>query len=168
VYKSQGEVSANQRLNLDTLLEMILLQAEMMELQANPDKPARGVVLESRLDRGKGPVISVLVQEGTIKPGDFIVAGLYSGRVRALLDDRGQMLKEAGPSMPVEILGLGGVPAAGDDFNVVKSEKQARELTSNRQLKAREKEISKTSKISLEDLFEQMEEGVVENLNIIF
>ena len=161
------EVSAKQRLNLDTLLEMVLLQAEMMEITANPDKIASGVVLESRLDRGKGPVATVLVQEGTVKPGDFIVAGLYSGRVRALLNDMGRQIESAGPSTPVAILGLSGVPAAGDDFNVVKSEKQAKELTSNRQHKAREREISKTSKISLEDLFEQMEEGEVEQLNVI-
>ncbi|RLB69740.1 MAG: translation initiation factor IF-2 [Deltaproteobacteria bacterium] len=161
------EVSAKQQTNLDTLLEMVLLQAEMMELNANPDKPAQGVVLESRLDRGKGPVATVLVQDGTVKQGDFIVAGLYSGRVRALLDDLGQQIQSAGPSIPVEILGLNGASAAGDDFNVVKSEKQAKELTSNRQHKAREHDISKTSKISLEDLFEQMEEGEVEQLNVI-
>ncbi|MEA1922974.1 MAG: translation initiation factor IF-2 [Pseudomonadota bacterium] len=161
------EVSAKQRLNLDTLLEMVLLQAEMMEITANPDKVASGVVLESRLDRGKGPVATVLVQDGTVKAGDFIVAGLYSGRVRALLNDKGEQIESAGPSTPVAILGLSGVPSAGDDFNVVKSEKQAKELTSNRQHKAREQEISKTSKISLEDLFEQMEEGEVEQLNVI-
>ncbi|MCD6533705.1 MAG: translation initiation factor IF-2 [Deltaproteobacteria bacterium] len=161
------EVSAKQRLNLDTLLEMVLLQAEMMEITANPDKVASGVVLESRLDRGKGPVATVLVQDGTVKPGDFIVAGLYSGRVRALLNDKGEQIESAGPSTPVAILGLSGVPSAGDDFNVVKSEKQAKELTSNRQHKAREQDISKTSKISLEDLFEQMEEGEVEQLNVI-
>ena len=161
------EVSAKQRLNLDTLLEMVLLQAEMMEITANPDKVASGVVLESRLDRGKGPVATVLVQDGTVKAGDFIVAGLYSGRVRALLNDMGEQIESAGPSTPVAILGLSGVPSAGDDFNVVKSEKQAKELTSNRQHKAREQEISKTSKISLEDLFEQMEEGEVEQLNVI-
>ena len=161
------EVSAKEQVNLDTLLEMILLQAEMMEITANPDKAASGVVLESRLDRGKGPVTTVLVQEGTVKPGDFVVAGLYSGRARALLDDRGQQIESAGPSTPVEILGLSGVPSAGDDFNVVKSEKQAKELTSNRQHKARERDISKTSKISLEDLFDQMEEGTVEQLNVI-
>ena len=161
------EVSAKQQTNLDTLLEMVLLQAEIMELSANPDKPAQGVVLESRLDRGKGPVATVLVQDGTVKQGDFVVAGLYSGRVRALLDDMGQQIESAGPSIPVEILGLNGAPSAGDDFNVVKSEKQAKELTSNRQHKAREQDISKTSKISLEDLFEQMEEGEVEQLNVI-
>ncbi|MBN2791462.1 MAG: translation initiation factor IF-2 [Desulfuromonadales bacterium] len=161
------EVSAKKQINLDTLLEMILLQAEIMELTANPDKPAQGVVLESRLDRGKGPVATVLVQDGTVRQGDFIVAGLYSGRVRALLDDMGQQIDSAGPSIPVEVLGLNGAPSAGDDFNVVKSEKQAKELTANRQHKAREQDISKTSKISLEDLFEQMEEGEVEQLNVI-
>ena len=161
------EVSAKLQQNLDTLLEMILLQAEMMEINANPNKEASGIVLESRLDRGKGPIATVLVQEGTVKSGDFVVAGLYSGRARALLNDHGEQIESAGPSMPVEILGLSGAPSAGDDFNVVKSEKQAKELTSNRQHKAREKDISKTSKISLEDLFDQMEEGVVEQLNVI-
>jgi len=161
------EVSAKLQQNLDSLLEMVLLQAEMMEIVANPNKDASGVVLESRLDRGKGPIATVLVQEGTVKPGDFVVAGLYSGRVRALLDDQGRQIESAGPSIPVEILGLSGVPSAGDDFNVVQSEKQAKELTSNRQHKARERDISKTSKISLEDLFEQMEEGTVEQLNVI-
>ncbi len=161
------EVSAKKEINLDTLLEMVLLQAEIMEIKANPNKPGAGVVLESRLDRGKGPVVTVLVQEGTVKQGDFVVAGLHRGRVRALVDDRGRQIESAGPSTPVEILGLSGVPDAGDDFNVVKSEKQAKELTANRQLKAREREISKTSKISLEELFEKMEEGQVEKLNII-
>ncbi|HIE08009.1 MAG TPA: translation initiation factor IF-2 [Desulfarculaceae bacterium] len=161
------EVSAKLQQNLDSLLEMVLLQAEMMEIVANPNKAASGVVLESRLDRGKGPIATVLVQEGTVKSGDFVVAGLYSGRVRALLDDKGRQIESAGPSIPVEILGLSGVPSAGDDFNVVQSEKKAKELTSNRQHKAREKDISKTSKISLEDLFEQMEEGTVEQLNVI-
>jgi translation initiation factor IF-2 len=161
------EVSAKNEINLDTLLEMVLLQAEMMEIKANPNKPGSGVVLESRLDRGKGPVVTVLIQEGTVKQGDFVVAGLHRGRVRALMDDHGRQVQSAGPSTPVEVLGLSGVPDAGDDFNVVKSEKQAKELAANRQLKAREKEISKTSKISLEELFEKMEEGQVEKLNII-
>ena len=161
------EVSAKERTNIDTLLEMILLQAEMMEVKANPNKPGKGVVIESRLDRGKGPLATVLVKEGTVKQGDFVVAGLYSGRVRALIDDHGKPVESAGPSMPVEVLGLSGVPAAGDDFNVVKSEKMAKELSDHRQHKFREREISKTSKISLEDLFDQIQEGEVEKLNII-
>ena len=161
------EVSAKERTNIDTLLEMILLQAEMMEVKANPNKPGKGVIIESRLDRGKGPLATVLVKEGTLKQGDFVVAGLYSGRVRALIDDHGKPVESAGPSMPVEVLGLSGVPAAGDDFNVVKSEKMAKELSDHRQHKFREREISKTSKISLEDLFDQIQEGEVEKLNII-
>jgi len=161
------EVSAKERTNIDTLLEMILLQAEMMEVKANPNKPGKGVIIESRLDRGKGPLATVLVKEGTVKQGDFVVAGLYSGRVRALIDDHGKPVESAGPSMPVEVLGLSGVPAAGDDFNVVKSEKMAKELSDHRQHKFREREISKTSKISLEDLFDQIQEGEVEKLNII-
>jgi translation initiation factor IF-2 len=161
------EVSAKERANIDTLLEMILLQAEMMEVKANPNKPGKGVIIESRLDRGKGPLATVLVKEGTVKQGDFVVAGLYSGRVRALIDDHGKPVESAGPSMPVEVLGLSGVPAAGDDFNVVKSEKMAKELSDHRQHRFREREISKTSKISLEDLFDQIQEGEVEKLNII-
>ncbi|NIA18848.1 MAG: translation initiation factor IF-2 [Xanthomonadaceae bacterium] len=161
------EVSAKERTNIDTLLEMVLLQAEMMEVKANPNKPGKGVVVESRLDRGKGPLATVLVKEGTVKQGDFVVAGLYSGRVRALLDDHGKPVESAGPSIPVEVLGLSGVPAAGDDFNVVKSEKMAKELSDHRQQQFREREISKTSKISLEDLFDQIQEGEVEKLNII-
>lgn len=161
------EVSAKKRTNIDTLLEMVLLQAEMMEIKANPNKPGKGIVIESRLDRGKGPLATVLVKEGTLKRGDFVVAGLYSGRVRALIDDQGKPVESAGPSKPVEILGLSGVPAAGDDFNVVKSEKMAKELSDYRQQQFREREISKTSKISLEDLFDQIEDGEVEKLNII-
>ncbi|MCD6151636.1 MAG: translation initiation factor IF-2 [Deltaproteobacteria bacterium] len=161
------EVSAKERTNIDTLLEMILLQAEMMEVKANPNKPGKGVIIESRLDRGKGPLATVLVKEGTVKPGDFVVAGLYSGRVRALIGDHGKPVESAGPSMPVEVLGLSGIPAAGDDFNVVKSEKMAKELSDHRQHQFREREISKTSKISLEDLFDQIQEGEVEKLNII-
>jgi len=161
------EVSAKERTNIDTLLEMVLLQAEMMEVKANPNKPGKGVIVESRLDRGKGPLATVLVKEGTVKQGDFVVAGLYSGRVRALIDDQGKPVESAGPSIPVELLGLSGVPAAGDDFNVVKSEKMAKELSDHRQHQFREREISKTSKISLEDLFDQIQEGEVEKLNII-
>jgi len=161
------EVSAKEHTNIDTLLEMILLQAEMMEVKANPNKPGKGVIIESRLDRGKGPLATVLVREGTLKRGDFVVAGLYSGRVRALIDDHGKPVESAGPSMPVEVLGLSGIPAAGDDFNVVKSEKIAKELSDHRQQQFREREISKTSRISLEDLFDQIQEGEVEKLNII-
>jgi len=161
------EVSAKEHTNIHTLLEMILLQAEMMEVKANPNKPGKGVIIESRLDRGKGPLATVLVREGTLKRGDFVAAGLYSGRVRALIDDHGKLVESAGPSMPVEVLGLSGIPAAGDDFNVVKSEKIAKELSDHRQQQFREREISKTSKISLEDLFEQIQEGEVEKLNII-
>ncbi len=161
------EVSAKNMVNIDTLLEMVLLQAEIMELKANPDKPGRGVVVESRLDKGKGPVATLLVRDGTVRRGDFLVAGLYHGRVRALVNDQGENVESAGPSTPVEVLGLAGVPAAGDDFNVVKSEKIAKEVADHRQHKYREREISKTSKISLEDLFDQIQEGEVEKLNII-
>ncbi len=161
------EVSAKKHTNIDTLLEMLLLQAEMMELKANPNKPGKGVIIESRLDRGKGPLATVLVKEGTVKQGDFVVAGLYYGRIRALVDDQGKPVKSAGPSIPVEVLGLSGVPAAGDDFNVVKSEKIAKEISDHRQHQFREREISKTSKISLEDLFDQIQEGEVEKLNVI-
>jgi translation initiation factor IF-2 len=133
------EVSALKRINLDKLLEAILLQAEILELRANPNRPAEGTVIESRLDRGRGPIATVLVQRGTLHQGDIVVAGTEWGRVRAMLNDRGGQEKEAGPSMPVEILGLSGVPAAGEKLIAVESEARAREISEFRQRKAREK-----------------------------
>ena len=133
------EVSALKRTNLDRLLEAITLQAEVLDLRANPDRAAEGTVIESKLDRGRGPVATVLVQKGTLRQGDIVVAGTEWGRVRAMLDDKGRQLKEAGPSLPVEILGLSGVPGAGENFVAVENETRAREVSEYRQRRAREK-----------------------------
>jgi translation initiation factor IF-2 len=133
------EVSATQRINLDKLLEAITLQAELLDLRANPDRAAEGTVIESKLDRGRGPVATVLVQKGTLRQGDIVVAGTEWGRVRAMLDDKGRQIKEAPPSLPVEILGLSSVPAAGENFVAVENEARAREISEYRQRRAREK-----------------------------
>ena len=161
------EVSAKMKLNLDNLLEMILLQAEVLELQANPDKRARGSIVEARLDKGRGPVATVLVQDGTLKVGDSIVAGLHYGRVRTMTAANGIQVKQAGPSFPVEVTGLGGVPDAGDTFNAVESEKSAKEVSQHRQSKQRELDLAKSSKASLDQLFARMQEGTVEELAVI-
>jgi len=160
-------VSAKTGEGVDELLEMIALQAELMELKANPDKPARGVVLEAKLDKKRGPVATLLVQSGTLRVGDAIVAGLYAGKVRAMFDDKGNPVKEAGPSIPVEVLGLDGVPLAGDKFVVVKDEKTARKIAEKRQELARESALEKEKKISLEELFSQMQAGEVKELNVV-
>ena len=133
------EVSANKKTGLDKLEEAILLQAEMLDLKANPDRSAEGTVIESRLDRGRGPVATVLVQKGTLHQGDIVVAGAEWGRVRAMLDDKGRPLSEAGPSTPVEILGLAGVPSAGEPLAVVENESRAREITEFRHRRLRDK-----------------------------
>jgi len=161
------EVSAKQKLNLDRLLEMILLQAEVLELKANPNKRAKGIVVEARLDKGRGPVATVLVQEGTLKIGDPIVTGVHYGRVRTMTDDRGNALSEAGPSVPVEVTGLAGVPEAGDKFHAVEDEKAARDVAQHRQQKIREVELAKTSKISLEQLYARIQEGEAKELKVI-
>ncbi len=161
------EVSAKQKTNLDQLLEMILLQAEVMDLKANPDKRAKGVVVEARLDKGRGPVATVLVQEGTLKIGDPIVTGVYFGRVRTMTNDRGERMEEAGPSIPVEVTGLTGVPDAGDSFHSVEDEKAARDVAQHRQQKLREAELAKTSKISLEQLYARIQQGDVKELKVI-
>jgi len=161
------EVSAKQKTNLDQLLEMILLQAEVLELKANPNKLAKGTIVEARLDRGRGPVATVLVQEGTLKIGDPIVAGLHQGRVRTMINDRGQAMEKAGPSCPVEVTGLSGVPDAGDAFHAVEDEKVAKEVALHRQQKIREAELAKTSKISLDQLYAKIQEGEVVELRAI-
>jgi len=161
------EVSAKQRLNLEELLEMILLQADVMDLKANPAKQAKGTIVEAKLDKGRGPVATVLVQEGTLKTGDYCVVGIHSGRVRAMQNDRGERLQDAGPSMPVEVVGLSGVPDAGDVFVAMKDEKQAKEIATLRQIKFREKELAKHFKITLEDLYKQIQSGEVKDLNVI-
>ena len=161
------EVSAKQKTNLDQLLEMILLQAEVLELKANPDKKAKGTIVEARLDRGRGPVATVLVQEGTLKVGDPIVAGLHYGRVRTMINDRGESVDTAGPSFPVEVTGLSGVPDAGDAFHAVEDEKVAKDVAQHRQQKVRETELAKSSKISLDQLYAKIQEGEVVELRAI-
>ncbi len=145
-----ANVSAKQRIGIDELLELILLQAEVLELKANPSKPARGRIVEARLDKGRGAVATVLIQEGTLRQGDYFVCGLYNGRVRAMFNDQGKKVREAGPAMPVEVQGFEGVPEAGDEFAGVEDEKVARRIAEARQLKDREKTLAKESKVTLE------------------
>jgi translation initiation factor IF-2 len=161
------EVSAKKRLNLEELLEMVLLQADVMDLKANPDKAARGTIVEGKLDKGRGPVATVLVQEGTLRLGDYCVVGIHSGRVRAMQNDRGEKVLEAGPAAPVELIGLSGVPDAGDVFVALTDEKQAKEIATLRQIKQRETELAKHRKLSLEDLYKQIQSGEVKDLNVI-
>jgi translation initiation factor IF-2 len=153
------EVSATAKTNLDKLLELILLQAELLELRANPDREAEGTVVEAKLDRGRGPVATVLVQRGTLRVGDILVAGSESGKVRALINDRGEQVSEAVPSMPVEVLGFQGAPEAGDRFAVVDSEARAREITAYRARQKREKAQAKLTgaRGSLEDMMSQLQ-----------
>ena len=160
-------VSAKEATGIDELLEMVLLQAEVLDLKANPNKLAVGHVVEAKLDTGRGPVATILIQEGTLKAGDAVVCGIHHGRVRAMLDDQGKQAKEAGPAIPVEVLGLGGVPAAGDELFAVKDEKDAKSVSGNRAMKQRAKELAKSSRMSLDKLFEQMAEGEVKELNLI-
>ena len=160
-------VSAKQATGIDQLLEMILLQAEVMELRANPDKLARGHVVEAKIDSGRGPVATVLVSEGTLRNGDAVVCGVHYGKVRAMLDDRGQPAESAGPSVPVEILGLAGVPMAGDEFVAVADEKAARQISLHRMQKQRTRELAQTNRPSLESLFERLKQGELKDLNLI-
>ena len=160
-------ISAKERVGIDELLELILLQAEIMELKASSNKPARGRVIEAKLDKGRGPVATILVQEGTLKTGDIYVCGVHSGRVRSLFNDVGQKLDEAGPSTPVEVLGFSGVPNAGDDFVVITDDKQAKMVAEHRLVKLREKELSRSTKVSLENLYDQIKEGEIKELPII-
>lgn len=163
------EVSATKGTNLDKLLEAILLQAEILDLKANPDRTAEGVVIEAKLDKGRGPVATVLIQTGTLMPGDIIVAGNEWGRVRALVNDRGEHMAEAPPSMPVEVLGLQGTPMAGDRFAVVNNEARAREITEYRQRKARDKAVAKhaTQRGSLEQMMSQLQASGVKEFPLV-
>ena len=160
-------VSAKTGENIDTLLEMVLLVAEMEELKANPDRNAVGTVIESNLDKGRGPVATVIISNGTLKVGDPIVAGSSYGKVRAIINDKGKRIKKAPPSTPVEILGLNEVPNAGDQFVVLASDKAARTIAEKRKEKIRDEQMKASSKISLEDLFEKMQHGELKELNII-
>jgi translation initiation factor IF-2 len=162
------EVSAKQKTGIETLLEMILLQADVLEFKADPARLAKGTVIEARLDRGRGPVATILVQSGTLRTGDAFVVGTFSGRVRALNNDRGEKVKEAGPSVPVEVIGLPGVPGAGDPFVVVKDERVAREIADARAQKQRAADINAgPGKVSLDDLFARIKEGDVKELAVV-
>ena len=160
-------ISAKTGMGIDNLLEMVTLTAEMAELRANPSRAAQGTVIEARLDKGRGPVATLLVQNGTLRQGDIIIAGTTVGRVRAMVDDKGARLAEAGPSVPVEITGLNEVPGAGSTFNAVADERLARELVEQRKAEERAKAAAPVQKVSLEDLFNQIQAGEVKDLNII-
>ena len=160
-------VSAKHGTNIEQLLEMITLTADMMELKANPDRQAVGTVIEAQLDKGRGPVATVLVQKGTLHVGDVLIAGTSVGRVRVMRDDKGKTIKEAGPSVPVEITGLAEVPGAGDNFAVVADEKLARELVEKRKHEAKEEKFSLYQKVTLDNLFNRIESGTVKELPII-
>jgi translation initiation factor IF-2 len=161
------EISAKERIGIEELLEMLLLEAELLELSANPNKPARGTVAEAKLDKGRGPVATVLVQSGTLHIGDAFVAGRYYGKVRAMIDDRGHRVKKAPPSTPVEVLGFTGVPEAGDQFFAVDSERDSKAVSEFRQAQHRATRMGPQSRVSLDDLFQQIREGDIKELNII-
>lgn len=161
------EISAKQRIGIESLLEMILLVAEVNDFKANPNKRARGTVIEAELDKGKGPVVRILVQHGTLRIGDAFVAGNCFGRVRAMVSDRGRRLKEAGPSTPVEITGLTEVPHAGDPFLVFEDERKARTIAERRAVKHRQSEIGANTRVTLDDLYNHIKEGEIKDLNVI-
>jgi translation initiation factor IF-2 len=160
-------VSAKTQEGIPHLLEMLLLQADILEVRANPDKLARGTIVEAKLDRGRGPVATVLVQEGTLRVGDAFVCGVFHGKVRAMINDLGQKVEIAPPSSPVEILGLQGVPQAGDSFIAVADESKARQVAEHRHTKQRETELVKSSKVSLEELYDQIKTGDVKELRVV-
>ncbi len=160
-------ISALKHEGIDNLLEMVLLTADMLELKANPDRLAKGTVIEAKLDRGRGPVATVLIQNGTLRSGDIVIAGTAVGRVRAMNDEKGRRLEEAGPSVPVEIVGLGEVPGAGDVFYAVEDERMARTLAEKRKFEEKEKQAAAVQKVTLENLFSSIEQGSVKDLNII-
>jgi translation initiation factor IF-2 len=160
-------VSAKKKQGIDDLLEMISLQAEVLELKANADKLAFGHVVEAKIDSGRGPVATVLVSEGTLRNGEVVVCGIHYGKIRALLNDRGVQVESAGPSIPVEVLGLSGVPMAGDELIALEDEKSARQVSLHRGQKQRSKELAQTNRLSLDKLYEQMQQGEVKELNII-
>jgi translation initiation factor IF-2 len=161
------EVSAKTKVGIDKLLEMLALQAEVLELKANPNKPARGNVVEARLDRSRGAIATVLVKEGTLRLGDLVVAGEAFGKLRAMLGDKGQIITEAGPSTPVELLGLEGVPDAGELFNVVADEKSAKTLVEHRRELRKRKEASANTRVSLENILDRIKEGAVKEVRIV-
>ncbi len=154
-------------MGIDDLLEMVILVADMKELKANPDRAAKGTVVEARLDKGRGPIATILVQNGTLRTGDIVVAGTAVGRVRAMTNERGEKVKEAGPSVPVEITGLAEVPTGGDTFNAVSDERLARELVEQRKAQKKEELFNSRTKVSLDNLFDQMKLGDIKELKII-
>jgi translation initiation factor IF-2 len=160
------EVSAKKKIGLETLLEMILLQADVLELKADPDRPAHGVIIEAKLDRGRGPVATVLIQQGTLREGDAFVSKTESGRVRAMINDQGRRVEEAKPSTPVEVIGFSSVPQTGAEFVVVEDERKARSIADYWTRKTREQELSASSKITLEQLYQKIKEGV-KDFNVI-
>ena len=161
------EISAKKRMNIEDLLEMVLLVADMRDLKANPNRKAKGTVIEAKLDKGRGPVASVLVQNGTLKIGDTVVAGTAFGHIRAMLDDKGKKIKKAGPSVPVEILGLDEVPEGGDEFYVVDDERMAKNVVEKRKQKAKEERIGSHNVVTLDDFFDKVKEGQIKDLNIV-
>ncbi|KAB2831899.1 MAG: translation initiation factor IF-2, partial [Candidatus Dadabacteria bacterium] len=162
-----AEVSAKQKIGLRELLELVLLQADILELKADAQTRANGFVIEAKLDKGRGPVATVIIKEGTLRIGDYLVSGTTSGKVRALIDDKGLRVSEAGPSMPVEIMGLSGVPEAGDLFYVVKDERAAKDVVAYREMKQRESVAAKERKPTLENLFESLEKEEAKELALI-
>ncbi|MBM3278447.1 MAG: translation initiation factor IF-2 [Candidatus Handelsmanbacteria bacterium] len=162
-----AEISAKTGTGVERLLELVLLEAELLELKAVPQRRARGTIIEGQLDKGRGPVATILVQEGTLRQGDPFVTGVFSGRVRALLDEHLQRLEEAGPSVPVQVLGLAGVPQAGDTFVVTPSEREAREISSKRQQVKREQDFRRIRAVTLTDLHDQIQEGKIKELNVV-
>lgn len=160
-------VSAKTKEGLDNLLEMVLLQADVLELKANPNRMAKGIIIEAELDKGRGPIATVLVQNGTLKVGDPIVAGMAYGRVRAMMDDKGRRVTKAGPSTPVEVLGFNEVPSAGDMLNAAEIDKLSRQVAEERRDKLKAEQLKNTHKVSLDDLFNQIAEGQMKDLNII-
>ena len=160
-------VSAKTHMGIDKLLESILLVAEMQELKANPNRAAKGIVIEARLDKGRGPIATLLVQKGTLRSGDIIVAGQAVGRVRVMVDDKGRKIKAAGPSVPVEIMGLAEVPNSGDIFDAVSDERLARELVEQRKAEAKEEQFKSVQKVTLDNLFDSLKEGEMKELNVI-
>ncbi|MEX1308742.1 MAG: translation initiation factor IF-2, partial [Eubacteriales bacterium] len=160
-------VSAMTMEGLDKLLEMILLVSEVLELKANPDRLAKGTIIEAKLDKGRGPVATVLVNNGTLKVSDMIVAGTASGRIRAMVNDDGEAVEEAGPSIPVEVIGFSEVPAAGDTLHAVEQDKLSRKVVEERKDRQKAEKLKNMSKVSLDDLFDKIAEGNLKNLNIV-
>jgi translation initiation factor IF-2 len=162
-----GNISAKTGEGIEELLELILLQAEVLELKANPEKSARGTIIEARLDKSKGSVATVLIKSGILHQGDYFVCGEYYGKVRAMLNNRGRRIKDASPSVPLEIYGISGVPMAGDEFIVVGDEKKAKQVISYRLAEMRAKDVARRGIVSLDDLFQKIKEGEVKELNIV-